>query len=281
MLACGPTAARPVGAALRPTTPTLVRVVASDYAFDSSRTVPAGLLAFRLVNHGHALHMMTVARLDSGKTATNLLPALLKSSNPPGWSIDLGGPNAVSPGDSTTAFLVVEPGSYALICWIPDSVGTLHAARGMISALTVSGTTAGAPVEPLPDVVMREDGYHIDMASALKGGTHTVRVDNDGPQEHDIEIVRLLPGKTAAQALDWLDDPARRAPAGEAIGGVAGIQRWAHGEFSIDLTPGDYVVVCWIPDDKDSRPHFRHGMMRTFTVAGPNGEPSKRDTTSG
>jgi hypothetical protein len=180
----------------------------------------------------------------------------------------------VSPGDSATAFLVLEPGSYALICWMVDSAGIPHAMRGMISAVTVTGTTAGAPVEPRPDVLIREARYHIDVSPVLEPGSHVIRVDNDGPQEHDIQIVRVLPGKTIPQVLDWLDDPAKRVPAAEAIGGLSGVQRWGHGEFNVVLAPGEYAVVCWMPDDTDGRAHFRHGMM-------PASGPASVDTRAG
>ena len=39
---------------------------------------------------------------------------------------------------------------------------------------------------------------------------------------------------------------------------------WAH----LDLTPGDYVAVCFIPSAAhEGKPHFALGMVKGFTVS--------------
>ncbi|MGH7670251.1 MAG: hypothetical protein ACRENQ_12245 [Gemmatimonadaceae bacterium] len=245
-----------------PAEPALVRVVARDFEFDSAHTAPAGLLAVRLVNEGHAIHMLGVSRLDSNKTAADLFRAI-RANQSPRWFTELGGPGAVSPGDSTTSYLVLEPGRYTMICWWADSTGKAHIMDGMLSTLTVTGQNAGAPHEPAPDVYIRETDYHIAMPTTLHAGRHVFRVDNDGPQDHDVAIVRVLPGHTEAQAEQWIAAPNPRmseAPV-EALGGIVGQTRWAHTEFTADLPAGDYLVVCLIPDAKDQKPHFMHGML--------------------
>ncbi|HEY5218900.1 MAG TPA: hypothetical protein VIJ16_03775 [Gemmatimonadaceae bacterium] len=265
LAACAATPAHEASAGLTASTPALVRVVAHDFAFDSSHTAPAGLVAVRLVNQGHAMHMMGIARLDSGKTVAQLYHALI-TNGPLGYFSELGGPGAVSPGDSTTAYMVLEPGRYSMICWVADSTSKDHFMDGMISELDITGTTAGAPVEPVPDIAVRESDYHIELSGALTAGPHIVRVDNDGPQDHDIAIVRTLPGKTTAEVLAWLNDPGKVAPAAEAVGGTVGVTRWGHTEFAVTLMPGHYVMLCEIPDRHDHRPHFMHGMVREFTI---------------
>lgn len=40
---------------------------------------------------------------------------------------------------------------------------------------------------------------------------------------------------------------------------------------TLDLTPGEYVAICFMPDhrgDATDQPHFMLGMMQNFTVAG-------------
>lgn len=246
------------------TKPALVRVVAHDFAFDSAHSVPAGLVAIRLVNDGHAIHMLGVARLDSGKTVADVYHALTMNTFP-GWINELGGPGAVSPGDSVTQYAVLEPGTYSMICWWPDSTGKEHVMSGMISTLTVTGQTAGAPVEPTPDIYLRERDYQIAATGAFTAGHHVFRVDNDGPQGHDVTLLRLLPGKTEADVEKWLAKPGMDAPA-EALGGTVGVTRWGHTEFAADLKPGSYLIVCLIPDAKDGKPHFMHGMVTKISV---------------
>lgn len=265
--ACAATPAHDTGAATAATatTPTLVRVVAHDFAFDSSHTVPAGLLTVRLVNQGHAMHMMGIARLDSGKTVADVF-RVMEAKGFPNFITELGGPGFVSPGDSSDYIKVLQPGNYALLCYVTDSTGKYHVLDGMISGLTVTGTVAGAPVPPPPDIYVRETDYHIALSSTPTAGHHVFEVDNDGPQNHDLAILRVLPGKTADDVLKWVADPNHGPPAAEALGGIVGQARWAHEEFSVDLVPGHYMVICLMPDVHDDRPHFMHGMQTEFTV---------------
>jgi hypothetical protein len=34
----------------------------------------------------------------------------------------------------------------------------------------------------------------------------------------------------------------------------------------VDLAPGEYEVVCFVPTPTDGQPHFAHGMHTTITV---------------
>ena len=103
-------------AAVASTEPALVRVVGKDFAFDSAHSVPAGLVAIRFVNEGRSVPMLGVARRDSGKTAADVFQALSKNTSME-WCSELGGPGAVSPGDSATQYAVLGPGIYSMIWW--------------------------------------------------------------------------------------------------------------------------------------------------------------------
>jgi uncharacterized cupredoxin-like copper-binding protein len=37
--------------------------------------------------------------------------------------------------------------------------------------------------------------------------------------------------------------------------------------FSADFTPGRYVLICFVPDARDGKPHFVHGMAQELTVS--------------
>jgi hypothetical protein len=36
--------------------------------------------------------------------------------------------------------------------------------------------------------------------------------------------------------------------------------------FTADLTPGNYVLLCFVPDAKDGKAHMEHGMVKEFKV---------------
>jgi hypothetical protein len=52
----------------------------------------------------------------------------------------------------------------------------------------------------------------------------------------------------------------------EMLGGASGIAQGRHMFVTADLQPGKYVLLCFIPDVRDGRPHSSHGMAKELTV---------------
>ena len=48
---------------------------------------------------------------------------------------------------------------------------------------------------------------------------------------------------------------------------MSGIMPGAHVFVEVDLPPGEYGLLCFLPDAKDGKPHFLHGMARSTTVS--------------
>ena len=78
-------------------------------------------------------------------------------------------------------------------------------------------------------------------------------------------MARLEPGKTAHDLLAWIEKPAGAIP-GTAIGGVSPLARGEVAWFEVDLSPGRYALICFLPDAEDGKPHFVHGMVRELEV---------------
>lgn len=61
-----------------------------------------------------------------------------------------------------------------------------------------------------------------------------------------------------------------QAPAGfppfEVIGGIQAMDSGKSGYAVLDLKPGTYVVVCFVPDPKTGKSHLELGMSKQFTV---------------
>ncbi|MEO6778707.1 MAG: hypothetical protein ABI194_04570, partial [Gemmatimonadaceae bacterium] len=163
---------------------------------------------------------------------------------------------------------------YVMICLVDMPGGVPHFAKGMVHPFTVAAAPAGAQAAtpatapataPASDVTITLSDYAFNLSAPLKAGTHTFEVKNSGTQMHEIEMVRLAPGKTLAQMMGWIQKPIGPPP-GEAIGGVApftGLPNY----FTANITPGNYVLICFVPDAKDGKPHFMHGMTKTLTVS--------------
>jgi hypothetical protein len=244
----------------------VITAVATEYAFQLPAAVPAGLTTLRLVNHGREVHMMGLTKLEGGKSIAELLTILTKGQPQPAWAVDLGGPNAISPGDTSNSTLLLAPGHYTLICWIPSADGSIHFMKGMLLPLEVTAARTAPLPEPAADVTVRLADYRIDLSGPITSGTHTFRVENDGPQEHDVTVLEVMPGKTAADAIAWFTNPAKATPAGWARGGIVGIPRDTHGFFTGTFHRGQYVFLCFVPDEHDGKPHFMRGMERDFSV---------------
>lgn len=251
-------------ASFDPTTHVAV-IHAKDYAFDAPDSITAGVTTIRVVNDGPGLHHVQLVRLDSGKTAADLGAALKNPGPPPMWAVFLGGPNAPDPQGTSEAILDLTPGNYVLLCMVDVPEHMPHFARGMVKPLTVTAATGTPATMPAADVTVKLADYNFAIDGALSAGHHTLKVENAGPQPHELEIVRMAPGKTAKDVMAWIANP-QGPPPGNAIGGMTAIVPGATGEVSLDLTPGKYAMLCFIPDAKDGAPHTGHGMFKEFTV---------------
>ncbi len=184
---------------------------------------------------------------------------------PPKWMVSVGGPNAPDPKAESNATLNLKPGLHVMLCFIdiPDHVP--HMAKGMVKPFTVTAGTA-AGTEPASDVTIALADYSFTVKTGtLSAGKHTIKIVNDGPQEHEIELIKLAPGKTMKDFGAWAQKFEGPPPA-SAIGGVVGVLKGDAGYFNVDLTPGTYALLCFVPDAKDKKMHLEHGMVKEFTV---------------
>jgi len=123
--------------------PNVVIVTASDFKFDAPAEVPAGLTTFRLANRGPSLHHIQLIKLAKGKTVDDLLAAFKNPGPPPSWMSVAGGPNPPEPGDTANATLSLEPGSYAMLCFVPTPDGVPHVMKGMIQPSRLNPSAGG------------------------------------------------------------------------------------------------------------------------------------------
>ena len=247
----------------------VVTIVARDYAFEVPDTVAAGLVELRLVNQGAELHHVQMIRLEDGKRMADLFAAMQGGGPPPAWAKDVGGPNAPAPGDTSVAALRLEGGRYALICFIPSPDGKPHVMKGMAREIVVAPARAAAKpaiAEPAADVTISLVDYDFALSKPLVAGRQVVRVRNDGKQAHEVFIARLAPGKSAADLLAWvqtMDGPPPAMP----VGGTTGMAIGLDNLVTLDLEPGEYALVCFVPDAKDGKAHHAHGMVKQIRVA--------------
>jgi hypothetical protein len=244
----------------------VVTITAKDYSFDAPAEIPAGLTTLRLVSDGQELHHATLVKLEDGKTYDDFVKAMKNPGPPPAWMVMDGGPNPPHPnGGVAEVTQMLTPGNYALVCFVPSPDGTPHVAKGMMRPITVVPSSTPSAPEPTADVTIALTDYAFTLSKPLTAGKHVIRIENAGPQPHEVVLVRLAPGKTAAETAAWMEKMQGPPPA-EPIGGVAGIHTGGHAFITVDLTPGEYGLICFLPDAKDGKPHVAHGMVKDIKI---------------
>jgi hypothetical protein len=266
--AAAPAAAAPMAAAA-PAVANVVNIIASDYKYDAPATIPAGLTTFHLTNTGKEPHQANLIRLDSGKTYADLVNGIKNmkpGAPPPGWVVTAGGPNADAPGGTVDVTTNLAAGNYAIVCFIPDAKGVPHVMKGMGQGITVTPSTTAAAPDPTSDVTVTMSSYKWDFSTPLTSGKHTLKIVTAPGQPHEFTVFQLMPGKTAADVAKFFDGGMKGQPPAMPVGGVAGLSAGLTTYYDVDLKPGDYAIICFLPDGKDGKPHYLHGMTQTIKI---------------
>ncbi len=245
--------------------PPVVTVHATDFAFSAPDHLPAGPTIFRLINDGPGIHHLTIVRLDADKGVADLAAALQHPGRLPPWAVMIGGPDAVAAGGEATATVNLAEGNYALVCFVDVPGGVPHFARGMSRALTVTPAAGPEASLPTPDVTITLSDYSFAVSGSLNAGQHVIEVRARPGQPHEMELIRLEPGKTADEMVRWVKDM-QGPPPGRLVGGIAPIVAGSSAYLTVDLTPGTYVLACFLPDASDGQSHITHGMIKTVKV---------------
>lgn len=260
--ACGGKETPPPPAA--PPAPQQVAIRATDFAFAAPDTIRSGVTTITLENAGTVLHHAQLVKLDSGKTDADLREAL-NERKPMPWATFVSGPNAPDPGSKANATIDLAPGSYVIMCAVDIPGGVPHFDKGMMRPLVVIPAAGPPAAMPASDVKIVLADYSFSVSMPLTAGTHTIEVTSNGPQPHEVEIVRFAPGKAFDDFTKWVQHPVGRPPA-SAIGGASTLTPGRTAQFTVTLTPGDYALLCFVPDAKDGKSHIAHGMVQTFKI---------------
>jgi uncharacterized cupredoxin-like copper-binding protein len=255
-------------AAAVPAAPVVYTITAKDFSFDAPDTITAGMVTLKLVNQGPELHHVQLLRLSDGKTAADLsegLKHMKPTDAPPPWVHDVAGPNAPVPGAESSITEQLEPGTYAIVCFIPGADKVPHAMKGMVRALTVLPASGAAAPAPTADVTVTLTDYAWEITPAITAGKHILRLENKAAQSHEMFIAQLEPGKKAADLATWVENM-KGPPPGKPMGGISGMAAGDVVYLPVDLAPGEYGIFCFLPDSKDGKMHIAHGMMTQITV---------------
>lgn len=117
------------------------------------------------------------------------------------------------------------------------------------------------------DLTLDEFSFSFDAAET-SGGRFAFVVHNGGEQTHEAIIIKVPQGFDVEAALASDSEPAGVTDV--AFGGPFPPGSDSAIVFDGDLQPGEYVLVCFVPDrdDPERTPHAMKGMWAKFMVGG-------------
>ncbi len=259
MIGCAPKGEKVAApAAEAANTPHLITL--ADFSITAPDTLAAGWTTFQAKNTAQELHHATLIRLDSAHTVDELVAALKNPGPPPAWAIWMGGPQQES-----EVTIDLTPGNYAWICLIPGSDSIPHFMKGMVKSFVVVPAAMAGASEPTADVDVTSKDYTWVLSTPITAGAHTLKITTEPGQPHEMVILRTTPGTTSKEVLQWMDKMQGPPPV-ESVQGISTMQAGISEYEQMNFTPGHYVVLCFVPDAKDGKPHAAHGMTLDFDV---------------
>jgi len=177
----------------------------------------------------------------------------------PDWISFVGG-SPIGVDDSRTYTTFLSPGSYHLVSVGADADGP-YAARGLVLPIEVE-----APAVDF-DVSVTLLDYEFVFDGDLVAGQQVLRVHNGANQVHEMIMFPLPPGMSVDDMLHAMMDPEggnEGGPPGSMVQGMWVIDPDVTVYVTVDLVPGTYGILCFIPDADG--PHFMSGMVAEVTV---------------
>jgi plastocyanin len=241
-------------------------VTSYEYTFQAPESIAGGIVTVRLVNRGKIGHQLALARLDDSSSLTRVMQSLVADKAHTGGVRWMGGVEGAAAGESAETTMQLAPGRYVLVCSFEADNGHPHVSMGMIRPLVVTPAASGSVAAlPAASTTIRLSDYRIALSAPLHAGRQMVRVENDGPHRHHLNITRIV-GKATLAEIDKWDGKSKPAPLADMSGGVAVLDPEGAGVIDLDLTPGRYLFSCVLSDDAKSKPHFMLGMEQEITI---------------
>jgi hypothetical protein len=242
-------------------------IVATDFQFQAPEQVDAGLVNIRLFNRGKEMHHVLVIKVDRIDRVNQIAQELRDNNWSAPWMHPLGGPESVGPGGVASASMILEPGRYILACIVASpATHRQHFMDGMIRELAVlKPATSVATSLPAAEATVKLFEWNFSLSGPVQAGRRTIRIENIGKFEHHVWFVRLFPGRTVQQAVRWAENPLGPVPF-EPVGGTTGLGPGRSVNVTLDLSPGEYALLCTLFNPLSKKSHSAHGMFLPLTV---------------
>ena len=186
-----------------------------------------------------------------------------------------GGP-ASDTGAASSVGIDLPEGRYAVVATVHggehhEGEEAAPPAPPMYATVALEVTAGEETTEaPQADVRVPMVDFAFALPADIQAGAQTWEVVNQGQQIHHLVLMKLQEGKTMEDVQRFMETQEGEPPADE-VGHTNVLSPGASNYIDVDLTPGTYLALCFMPDhlgDATGQPHVMLGMMQNFTVAG-------------
>jgi len=266
-----------------------VEVTAYDYAFQAPVELPSGWITFILNNEqAHEIHELSFARIPKNITygeyrneyvgAWEILLEEFQAGEVersgiservnellPEWADSVKYINArgmLSPGRSAEKTVYLEPGLYAVDCWVKTEDGIIHLSNGMSRPLTITNESTNSPEPSVENIITLKEN-EIDVQWDAETGSHSFAVvmeaDSLGnPVHNNIHLIKTGGNTDLNEVntwMDWYKVGGLRSPApADFLGGVStydAIPGESATYFTLEIDePGEYVWIVQVPENE-------------------------------
>jgi hypothetical protein len=240
---------------------TAVTGVATDEGIDFPEEVPAGLVNLTFENNrSEGEFTAGIARINDGVTMEQFMEAAAAENPMEAVSmVSLYGGTGVLPGESITYTVDLAGGNYLLLEFGEEGPSDF-------TMFTVTENDMEPMAAPQADVNLALIDFGFGVPGFISAGEKTWHVENVGDQWHEIAMIPLPEGiSSVADARAAMEAPDQ--PDIQPILFWAPMSPGTEAWITLDLEPGNYLLLCFLPDlNGDFSPHMAHGMMQVFTV---------------
>ena len=251
-----------------------IKVTITDRAVQASAaTVAAGYALLTFTNQtkqptsggilgpgpGQTMAALQAALQAAAATPNNQFPPFLYGAT------ILGGPGDAQPGGSSRAVVKIPAGRWAIFAEGPQP-----------PALLTATAASGNRPEPAAAVQVTEVNFAFGFERAgIRAGRQVWKVTNAGTQPHEFNVNQVPAGTTFAQVLQVASLPPNATPAPgmlpfAAFRDMGGVSLQSPGQSvwtELELTPGRYAAMCFVPDKHaPTMIHAMEGMIALFDV---------------
>ena len=241
------------------------------YKFDMPSALKGGVVKITLDNSaGKEPHDFQLAELE-GHTLADVLKQVASENAPlEPWLKHGVGVGEAMPGKTTSATFELKPNTeYAFFCTESnDEKHISHADHGMSGTITTGADSGAALPKATATVDTSEYKFALD---GLKSGANTIAFTNKGTMLHHVVILPFQDGKTLDDLKKSFESEDQSAPPPVdfekgSFSAVAGPGQTI--VYDLDLAPGHYAILCFMPDPGTAGPpHALKGMLDEFTIS--------------